>query len=208
MPPFNKTALDHLSKDRVMRKIIGHVGSITLKKDADLYLSLLRAIVGQQLSVKAAATIWKRFIAIFSDEYPSAEKVIALPEDTLRSVGLSRQKAGYIKNIAEFSLTNTLDYQKLKKLSDDELIEYLVQIKGVGRWTAEMLLMFNLHRMDVFPKDDLGVRLTMCRLYNIKGVKPREQHEAMIRIAEKWRPYRAVACHYLWNFKDGAVAPR
>jgi DNA-3-methyladenine glycosylase II len=179
------------------------VGTFKLKKNTDLHLSLLRAIVGQQLSVKAADTIWKRFTAIFNGEYPSAEKILALRDDQLRAVGLSYQKAGYIRNIAEFSIANTLEYKQLRKLSDEALIEYLVQIKGVGRWTVEMLLMFSLHRQDVFPKDDLGIRLTMCRLYNIKGVTPREQHIAMIKIAEKWKPFRAVACHYLWRYKDG-----
>jgi DNA-3-methyladenine glycosylase II len=201
---FSAKAIEHLSRDRVLKKIIAGVGTIRLRKDTDLYLSLLRAIVGQQLSVKAAATIWKKFLAQF-DGYPSPEKVIACTDESLRAAGLSRQKAGYIRNIARFSLGNSLDYAQLKKMSDDALVDYLVQIKGVGRWTAEMLLMFNLNRTDVFPKDDLGIRMTMCALYRISEEKPKDQHARMLKIAEKWRPYRAVACHYLWNYKD---APR
>src|SRR5690606_35491475 len=121
-------------------------------------LSLLQAIVDQQLSVKAAATIWKRFISLFGDGYPHPEVLLALSPQTLRSVGLSGQKTGYLKNIASFSLEKTLDYRKLRAMDDETLINYLTQIKGVGRWTAEMILMFTLTRPDVFPIDDLGIQ--------------------------------------------------
>src|SRR5688572_25276919 len=157
--------IKHLKKDKTLGKVISRVGPLKPKKSTDLYLSLMRAIVGQQLSVKAAATIWGRFLSLFPEQYPHSALVLKLHDDKLRAVGLSYQKAGYIKNIANFSIAKTLDYKKLKSYSDDGLIEYLVQIKGVGRWTVEMILMFNLNRLDVFPKDDLGIQMGMKKLY-------------------------------------------
>jgi len=116
---------------------------------------------------------------------------------------LSFQKAGYLKNIARFSLEETLDYHQLKTKSDDELIDYLVQIKGVGRWTVEMILMFNLNRHDVFPKDDLGIQNGMIALYKLKPENKRELFSQMEAVAENWKPYRTLACMYIWRFKDG-----
>jgi DNA-3-methyladenine glycosylase II len=196
-------ALAHLKKDKVLKKVIDRVGVLKRSRGKDLFLSLMGAIVSQQLSVKAADTIWNRFLDLFKDRTPTAKTVLKLSDDTLRSVGLSYQKAGYIKNIATFSLKNTLDYQQLKNKTDDELIEYLVQIKGVGRWTVEMLLMFNLSRPDVFPKDDLGIQNGIKVLYGISSEK-KQLFADMDRIAEAWRPYRTLACLYLWRYKDTA----
>jgi len=192
----------HLKKDKLLKKVIKDVGEIRLRKNLDLYHSLMRAIVGQQLSVKAANTIWNRFLGLFSGGYPSADKVLKLHDDELRSVGLSYQKAGYIKNIARFSVDETLDYKKLKKMSDEDLIGYLVQIKGVGRWTVEMILMFNLNRMDVFPKDDLGIQNGIISLYGIKPVNKKELFAHMEKISLPWQPYRTLACMYIWRHKD------
>jgi DNA-3-methyladenine glycosylase II len=194
--------IQHLKKDKHLKKVIHQVGEITLRKNLDLYLSLMRAIVGQQLSVKAANTIWNRFITLFSDGYPLAEKVLKLHDEELRSVGLSYQKAGYIKNIARFSIEETLDYKKLKKMPDAGLIEYLVQIKGVGRWTVEMILMFNLNRLDVFPKDDLGIQNGIISLYGIKPASKKELFAHMEKISAGWQPYRTLACMYIWRHKD------
>ena len=163
----------------------------------------MSAIVSQQLSVKAAATIWGRFLDLFKDGYPDAKTVLKMKDEKLRSVGLSFQKAGYIKNIAQFSLDNTLDYHHLKAKSDDELIDYLVQIKGVGRWTVEMILMFNLNRADIFPKDDLGIQNGIIRLYKLNPASKKELFKQMEEVAESWRPYRTLACKYIWRFKDG-----
>ncbi len=150
--------LKHLRKDKALKKIIDHIGGLKHRKSQDLYVSLMKAIVSQQLSVKAADTIWGRFLGLFKDGYPDPEKLLKMKDARLRGAGLSYQKAGYLKNIARFSLEETLDYKQLKSKTDDELVEYLVQIKGVGRWTVEMLLMFSLNRHDVFPKDDLGIQ--------------------------------------------------
>lgn len=194
-------ALNHLKKDKILKKLILKVGEINRQGDQELFPALLSAIVSQQLSIKAAATIRGRFLGLFKNSVPTAKALLKLKDDQLRAAGLSYQKAGYLKNIAAFSLKNTLDYELLKNKTDDELIDYLVQIKGVGRWTVEMLLMFHLGRKDVFPKDDLGIRNGIKALYHLSSEK-KELFRDMERIAEAWRPYRTMACMYLWRYKD------
>jgi len=197
----HKPNIAHLRKDKALRKVIDKVGVIKTARNQDLFIALLSAIVSQQLSVKAADTIWGRFEGLFKDKIPTAKAILKLSDDKLRSVGLSYQKAGYLKNIATFSIEQTLDYKLLKKKTDDELVEYLVQIKGVGRWTVEMLLMFSLNREDVFPKDDLGIQNGMKKLYNLTSEKKVLLKE-MQEIAETWRPHRTLACRYIWRYKD------
>ncbi len=199
--PVKEAHIVHLKKDKKLKKVIEQVGVIKSRKRDDLFISLLRAIVGQQLSVKAADTIWGRFEGLFKDGIPTAKAILKLKDDKMRSVGLSYQKAGYIKNIATFSIEQTLDYKLLKSKSDDELIDYLVQIKGVGRWTVEMLLMFTLDRKDVFPKDDLGIQNGMKKIYGLTSDK-KQLHKEMEEIAEAWRPHRTMACLYIWRYKD------
>lgn len=194
--------LQHLKKDKSLKKVIERVGVIRHKKNSDLYIGLMRSIVSQQLSIKAAATIWSRFLDLFSDGYPHPHLLLKMKDDILRSAGLSYQKAGYLKNIARFSIENTLDYKKLRSRTDEELIEYLVQIKGVGRWTVEMLLMFSLNREDVLPLDDLGIQNAIRDLYKIEAGNKKELYRCMTEIAESWRPYRTLACKYMWRYKD------
>lgn len=193
--------ITHLKKDKALKKVIEQVGVIKNSKREDLFIALVRAIVSQQLSVKAADTIYKRFLGLFKNGVPDAKSILKLKDDKLRAVGLSYQKASYIKNIATFSLEQSLDHKLLKVKTDDELVDYLVQIKGVGRWTVEMLLMFNLNRPDVFPKDDLGIQNGMKKLYNLKSEKKALLKE-MQQIAEAWRPHRTLACRYIWRYKD------
>lgn len=194
--------LRHLKKDQVLRRVIAYVGDIELKKDTDLYFSLCRSIVSQQLSIKAASTIFGRFLALFRDAYPEPNILLKLSDEKLRSVGLSYQKAGYLKNIARFSLEQSLDYKVLKKLPDEELIQYLVQIKGVGRWTVEMILMFSLNRPDILPMDDLGIQNSIKKHYRIREGNKKDLYRKMNMIAENWRPHRTLACMYLWSYKD------
>lgn len=194
--------LDHLRKDKRLKKVIDRVGIIKGSKSEDLYFALMRAIVSQQLSVKAAATIFSRFLALFKEGYPHPKEILKISDEKLRSAGLSYQKAGYLKNIATFSIEETLDYGKLKSKTDEDLIEYLVSIKGVGRWTVEMLLMFSLGREDVFPKDDLGIQNGIKRLYKIEVANKKELYVQMDLIAEQWKPYRTMASKYLWRYKD------
>lgn len=200
----NHPSIRHLKKDKVLAKVIDKVGPLETRKSEDLYLSLMRAIVSQQLSVKAADTIWNRFRALFKEAYPAPAKLLKLKDEKLRSVGLSYQKAGYLKNIARFALEQSLDYNHLQTKTDEELIDYLVQIKGVGRWTVEMILMFSLQRPDVFPIDDLGIQNGIKALYNI-GAEKKELFQQMELLAEKWRPHRTMACRYIWRYKDMKV---
>jgi DNA-3-methyladenine glycosylase II len=197
-----RKAIQHLSKDKALSAVIKSAGTIRTKADTDLFLALLRSIVGQQLSMKAAQTIWNRFLDLFPDRYPHASLLLKLDDARLRSAGLSGQKAGYLRNIATFSIEKSLDYERLKRMTDDELVDYLVQIKGVGRWTAEMILMFSLGRMDVFPIDDLGIQNGMRKLYRIRSTDKKKLFSRMEAIANNWRPYRTVACMYVWRFKD------
>src|SRR5204863_2393383 len=140
-----------------LAKVIKQIKPYAPKKEKDVYYTLLRSIAGQQLSVKAADTIWNRFLDLFPEKYPSAKLVMKMHEDKMRGVGFSYQKAGYLKNIAVFSLKQKMDHAHLDKMNDEDVIEYLTQIKGVGKWTVEMLLMFSLCRKNVFPSGDLGI---------------------------------------------------
>jgi DNA-3-methyladenine glycosylase II len=167
----------------------------------DVYLSLIDSIVSQQLSVKAASTIFERFLTLFPNRYPAPEWVLALEHEQLRGVGLSSQKAKYIQNTAQFFLDNELIEKDWHKHSDEEIIAQLTSIKGVGKWTVQMILMFTLQREDILPVDDLGIQQGMTRLYNLdsasKGLK-----KEMENIAESWRPYRSIASRYIWRWKD------
>jgi len=196
-----RNAYKHLKKDALMKEVLKTTPTLTFAPNKNLYHSLIRAIVSQQLSVKAAATIYQRFLNLFPGNDPAAEVVLRLEDEQLRSCGLSYQKAGYLKNIAQFSIINGLEYRKLYRKSDEDLITHLTQIKGVGKWTVEMILMFSLNRSDVFPVDDLGIQNAMKKLYGLEG-KGKHLHKQMIQIAEQWRPYRTIASRHLWKWKD------
>lgn len=191
----------HLSKDKKFSHLPKKIKLSVPKARTDLYFHLMRAIAGQQLSVKAAATIWDRVIQLFPDQYPHAHQMLSMDKEKLRAAGLSYQKVGYMKNIAQFSIDQTLDYKKLRKKSDDELIEYLTQIKGVGRWTVEMILMFSLVRPDILPVDDLGIQNAMKHLYKLTS-SGKELKTEMMSYSKRWQPYRTYACMYLWRYKD------
>lgn len=191
----------HLALDPIMAPLIRQMDASRIARDNDIYLRLMRAIVGQQLSVKAAATIWSRFLSLYQDNYPAPKAVLDTPAENMRKCGLSAQKASYIINIAAFSQQYRMDLDHLDKLGNEEVIAYLGQIKGVGRWTVEMILMFALGREDVFPIDDLGVRNAMIKLYNVQSTK-RQLKADLENIAAKWAPYRSYACLALWQWKD------
>lgn len=200
---MEKEIITTLSKDKVLKKIISEVDiNWDNNKEKDIYFYLLKAITSQQLSTKAAATIWKRFLELFPNEYPDAEKLIHMLPEKLRTAGLSMQKTGYLKNIAQFSIEKSLDYKVLNKLNDHDLIIYLTEIKGVGKWTAEMILMFALKRTNVLPLDDLGIQQAMQKAYGIDTKNKKEMYLKMEQIADKWQPYKTIASMYLWNWKD------
>lgn len=191
-----------LQKDPVLKKVISKTGKFeTVKPHTDVYFSLLQSITSQQLSTKAGDTIFGRFLDLFPQRYPFPEKVIKMNIEKMRAAGLSYAKAGYIKNIASFSIAEGLDYRNLKALPDEELIAYLTTIKGVGRWTAEMILMFTLNREDILPVDDIGIRNEMKQLYDLEG-EGKIFIENMKSIAEQWRPFRTIACRHLWRYRD------
>ena len=192
----------HLSKDKKFKKLIDQQEEYILEKRNAIHLRLCSSIMSQQLSTKVAAVIYARFLALFRKKIPSAQDILAIPFDDLRSIGLSNAKVRYIQNVCEFFIENKLTDARLHKMENEELIDLLTQIKGIGRWTVEMILMFSLGREDVFAVDDLGIQQAMTRLYKIDPEDKKAMRLQMIKIAEKWRPYRTYACRYLWNWKD------
>jgi DNA-3-methyladenine glycosylase II len=197
-----KKAIQHLSKDSVIADIIKNHQLEPLEASDNYFLLLIHSIISQQLSIKAAATIYKRFVDLFDNRQIEPKKVLQLSKENMRSIGISYQKAGYIHNVAEFALAGKLEKSLCDQMADDELIAHLSQIKGIGKWTAEMLLIFGMGRMDVFPYDDLGIMQIMVKHYEIQTNNKKETIQKMIEIAEKWRPYRSIACLYLWAKKD------
>lgn len=195
------TAYRHLRKDPAMRAIIAQTGRLSETGTKDLFTALLRSIAGQQLSGKAADTIWDRFTLLFPRKQPRPALLLQTDTEVLRSLGFSYQKAGYLHNIARFAEEETLDYRKLKTYTDEQLIIYLTTIKGVGRWTVEMLLIFALNRPDVFPADDLGIQQAMQLKFDIRK-QGKELKKEMTAIAERWMPYRSLATRHLWQWKD------
>lgn len=167
----------------------------------DPYRDLLQSIISQQLSVQAADTIYARFLDLFPRRQPSPSRLLAWSDEALRSAGVSRQKAGYLRNVARFARTGGLQYARLRAASDDEVVARLTSIKGVGRWTAEMLLMFTLGRPDVFPADDVGIQAAMIRLYGLRS-RGRVLRARLEQIAGRWRPYRTTVCRALWQWRD------
>ena len=198
---MSKKAIIHLSNDPLLKKAIESIDLNNTKSNGDVYNSLVRSIVSQQLSVKAAATIHGRFLDLFENNYPNQEVVIKMEPEIMRQVGLSRQKSNYIKNVANFFLEEKIESKDWVAKIDEDILETLTQIKGVGTWTVEMILMFTLDRPDIFPVGDLGIQNAMIALYDIKGDK-KELKSKLIEIAEQWKPHRTLACRYLWEWKD------
>lgn len=193
--------INHLSSDARLAGIIPLIPFPAATPDRNLYTDLLDSIVSQQLSVKAATTIYGRFLQLFEDGFPHPDQVLALSTDQLRAVGLSQQKASYMQNVARHWISEDLMHKDWHTMSDEDILADLTQIKGVGKWTVQMILMFTLHRPDVFPADDLGIQQGMIRLYELTETG-RPLHKRMHDIAEAWRPYRSYACYYLWRWKD------
>jgi DNA-3-methyladenine glycosylase II len=193
--------IKHLSRDPQLAAIIPKIEIPEVDTHNDIYLDLLDSIVSQQLSVKAAGTIFQRFLEIFDDLNPTPHRILELDVEVLRGCGLSYQKAGYIKNIAAYWIDNQCIKKDWLALADDAIIAELTTIKGVGKWTVQMILMFRLNRLDVFPVDDLVIRQSMMRLYGVES-KGKELIRELTQIAEAWRPYRTIACRYVWRFKD------
>jgi DNA-3-methyladenine glycosylase II len=193
----------HLSKDKKFARLLADQETLVLSRRNDIYLYLCFSILGQQLSTKVASTIRKRFLNLYQAS-PSPEQILNTSLETLRSIGLSGAKANYMHNVARFTIESGLDHKVLVKMNNEEIIEYLTRIKGVGRWTAEMLLMFTLGREDVFAADDLGIQQAMIKVYKLNKSDKKKLREEMLRISARWSPYRTYACLHLWHHKDNS----
>ncbi len=193
--------MSHLQKDKKLASILTQEPFV-LKRKKNIPIRLMASIMSQQLSTKVAAVIYKRFLALYDGKEPKVAAVLATPNEALRAIGLSNAKVGYIKNVAQFCIENGITDRKLAAMSNESIIELLIQIKGVGKWTVEMLLMFGLGREDVFAVDDLGIQQAMCRLYKIDATHKKTMQQMMLQRAQKWTPYQTYACLHLWNWKD------
>jgi len=212
-----RKAVLHLKKsDPVMRRIIERVGPCRMEFGEPTFHSLAEAIVYQQLNGKAAITIFKRFTAL-AGEPLTPEGILRLTPEQMRSIGLSKQKSSYLFDMAERARRGQLDFSRLPEMTDDQVVEHLTQVKGVGAWTAHMFLMFTLRRPNILPTGDFGVRMAMHKHYlerksarngkiKMNGRKKRQivlpKPDQMAKIARRWEPYRSIACWYLWKSLD------
>ena len=194
-----RKALAHLKKsDPVLCAIIERVGPFRMDYRAAEFASLARSILYQQLNGKAAAVILKRFVGLAGDPL-TPEGILKLSDEQMRGVGLSKQKSAYLKDLAAKTRDGLLNFERLPDVTDDEVIEHLTQVKGIGVWTAHMFLMFTLRRPDVLPTGDYGVQAAIKKHYRKRKLpKP----HVMEKIAKPWAPYRSVACWYLWRSLD------
>jgi DNA-3-methyladenine glycosylase II len=196
-----RRARAHLRRvDPVIARVMEQVGPYRPgdRTGGSHFHALIRAIVFQQLSGKAASTILSRFLALFPDGEPTPPAILALSDTEMRAVGLSRQKIGYLRDLASKVESGALPLDHVHTLSDDDLIAHLVQVKGIGRWTAHMFLMFKLGRENVLPDLDLGIQNAIKRAYRKRKVTPKDVQ----RIGKAWSPYSSVACWYLWRSLD------
>lgn len=200
----NRQIKSHLVKDSILKPYVESIELPILTPGKNIFKELIESIISQQLSTKVAAVITQRFHNLVGNDDPTPEMVLVLDHDAKRSVGLSNQKASYIHNIAEYWISNNLHDHDWSNMEDDEILNTLIEIKGVGKWTAQMILMFPLGRLNIFPFDDLGIKQSMMQLYGLNSTGKVLIAE-MNEIAEQWSPYRSVACRYLWRAKDTKV---
>jgi DNA-3-methyladenine glycosylase II len=196
--------IPHLSKDKKLKKAIEKHKPHKLVKRKNICTYLCASIMSQQLSIKVADVIYKRYLNLYGDKEPTAQQILDTPFEKLRSIGMSNAKVSYVQNVARFEIESGLQPKKLNKMSNEEVIEYVTQIKGVGQWTAEVLLMFALGREDVFTVGDLGIQNAMIKLYKLDTSDKKKLKEDMLRLSAKWSPYRTYACVHLWRWKDNA----
>jgi DNA-3-methyladenine glycosylase II len=190
-----------LGRDPVLASLIRRHGpcGLAAAQRADHFSALVRAITGQQLSTKAAATIYGRMVALMPGGVPTLEGLGCVGDEALRAAGMSRQKIAYLRDLCEKISSRALDLDTLDALADEDVVNALVKVKGIGRWSAEMFLIFRLHRPDVLPVGDLGIVIAVQRAYRLRT---RPKPERLRKIGEAWRPYRSVASWYLWRSLD------
>jgi DNA-3-methyladenine glycosylase II len=205
-PTELQLAADHLAKhDPILAPIITAVGPPTFKPHRNYYWELIDSIISQQLSVKAAATIERRFQALFDSEFPEPEAILAKSTEELRTAGLSNAKAGYIRDLAQHISDGHLKFDHFDNLSNDEIIRELTAVKGIGEWTAHMFLMFCMGRLDVLATGDLGIRNGVQKLYGLEAV-PSPAQVTEIATTNHWHPYETAACWYIWHSLDNLPA--
>ncbi|MCE9644028.1 DNA-3-methyladenine glycosylase [Candidatus Parcubacteria bacterium] len=193
-------SVEVLKKDKYFGPLIKKHGPPELKRGTNVFEALVRSIVYQQLSGKAAATIYGRFRTLFtSKKFPTPEEVSKVPFEKLRSVGLSNQKASYILDLAAKFADGTIEHKKLSRMTNEEIVAHLVQVKGVGVWTVHMFLMFTLNRPDVLPVGDLGIKKGFQIVYKLRTMPEAKKME---KLASAWRPHATTACWYLWRAAD------
>jgi DNA-3-methyladenine glycosylase II len=200
---MKKEALDaahkHLRKDERMREVIKRQTLNPFKRPKDPFASLARSIIYQQISGKAASSILARFLALYPGKKPVPERTLKLTDAQLRAAGLSTQKIVYIRDLAKRFLDGTIEPKKFPKMTDEEIREHLIAVKGIGRWTADMFLMFTLYRPDVLPTGDLGIQKGFQRVFGMRSLPDAKKME---KLAKGWAPHRTVASLYLWSVAD------
>ena len=193
---IDKKAIKFLKKDPKFAKIIMQVGDYNVKITKNHYQSLVESIISQQLSGSAANSIIKKFRKLYKSKFPKPRDVIKTSDSKLRTTGLSKMKIVYIKELSKKIESKELNMRKISTQSDEQVIEVLTDVKGIGRWTAEMFLIFSLGRLDILPVGDLGLKKGIQSMYSLKELPEKEQIE---QLAESWKPYRTVATWYLWK---------
>lgn len=190
--------------DPVLAPVIKHAGLCTIRPHKDYYGELVDSIIGQQLSVKAAATITKRFKDLFDGKLPSPDQILMTEHESLRSAGLSNAKAKYVRDLAQHIVDGELELEKFDNLSNEEIISELVAVKGIGEWTAHMFMMFAMGRLNILAVGDLGIKAGIKKLYGLDHLPDANE---ITKIADKnnWHPYESVACWYVWQAKDNQV---
>jgi DNA-3-methyladenine glycosylase II len=195
--------IEHLSKDKKLAPLLQQQAVKKIARKKNVCLHLMASVMSQQLSVKVAKIIYNRFLDLYKGAEPTPQQVADTPFEKLRGIGLSNAKVTYIQNIARYALEHSMEDKKLYKMSSEELMGFLLPIKGVGRWTVEMQLMFALGHEDIFAIDDLGIQQAMIKLYKLDVTDKKAMKDKMLKISAKWSPYRTYACLYLWDYKDG-----
>ena len=199
-----EAGIDFLKKDKIMQDLIKKFGKPDFKVGQDYFQSLLRSIVFQQLSGKAAQTIYERILNLLPKTTNLCpNEILKLDKDEMRKAGLSFQKINYVRNLADYFENNSFQKKDVESMTDEEISKELIQIKGIGQWTEDMFLMFTLNRADILPYKDLGIQKGIMQILNMKNLPSKKKMENYSR---KWKPYRTIACWYLWRIADDKFA--
>ena len=199
-----EAGIDLLKKDKNMQDLINKFGRPDFNQGQDFFQSLLRSIVFQQLSGKAAQTIYERLVSLIpKNSNLCPNEVLKLDKDEMRKAGLSFQKINYVRNLADYFENNSFQKKDVKEMTDEEISRELIQVKGIGQWTVDMFLMFTLNRADILPFTDLGIQKGIMKYLKMKNLPSKK---IMENCSRKWRPYRTIACWYLWRIADDKFA--